>query len=47
MKGLEEIELRDKNLVMMATVIEDLAEREGPNKEKFVEILAKVKGRFF
>lgn len=32
---LKDIELKDKNLVMMAVVLEGLAEREGANKEKF------------
>ncbi len=44
---LKDIELKDKNLIMMTAVVEGLAEKEGANKEKFAEILIKLKGRFF
>lgn len=44
---LNEIELKDKNLIMMTAVLEGLSEREGPNKAHYTEVLAKLKARFF
>lgn len=43
---MKESELRDKNLVMMAAIVESIAEREGAKKEECKELLNKTKERF-
>ena len=43
----KEIEVKDKNLIMLIFIIESIVEQNPSDKQKYAEHLAKMKARFF